>query len=318
MYSERLDFIESSFNNAFSPKGYIKEWPVKVSSRIDPSVDFVGSKISPLKHLIINDNINPNGHYLIQDCLRTKQLQKLKTTEPSEFGSCFRTMGTLTPPHIERVVYDTFDYLTHSLEIKPDDLRIRISTDDPELMLAVKSVAGNIKREEDSVEGTYSHKYGLDDYGIYGRDFDIAIRRTGTDEFMNIATVVLMEQSTNKIAVDMGISSLALSMCQFGETNSLAVSRMADIYKIDRIEKQRLADAMITLALLQKENVHNLPKTDRRAKNFRWKYNKYEDAVVFWKTKLGLDDEQVLEYMQRYIELEFKDNRYKSEATWKK
>ncbi len=134
-----------------------------------------------------------------------------------------------------------------------------------------------------------------------------------------MATIVLMEQGTKPLAVDMGISNLTLSMCNFGKDNAIAASRMADLIKIDSIEKQRLADALIALSLLQKENVHNLSThSTGRSKNFRRKMNKYNDAVAYWKDKLNLTNEQILEYMKEYIDLEFKVNDYKSEVTWEK
>lgn len=316
-HCEYLDYIENAFDGHFYQKGYQREEPVEVSSRVDPTIDFVGSKISPLKHFVISGNISEQGHYLIQDCFRTKGMKKLKTLEPSKFGSCFRIMGTLTKPDVEKVVFDTFDYLVNEVGIKPQDLMIKINTDDEDLMAATRSAAGNIPRDENAVDAHYRHRYGLDELGIFGRDFNIAARKQKTDGFVSVATVVLMEQNNRPIGVDMGIGNLSLAMCNFGKDNTLTVSRMADVINIDGIETQRLADSLMGLALMQKEHVRDLSThADRASKNFRWKFNKYQDAVVYWKSQFELSDEEVLEYMQRYIDLEFKNNNYKSEATW--
>jgi len=318
-YTEYLDYVESLFDEHFSKNGYLREKPVAVSSRVDPTVDFVGSKISPLKHLVVNDIIAPQGHYLIQDCFRTKGMKKLKTLDPSKFGSCFRTMGTLTQPSIEKAIFDTFNYLINGIGIKPQDLLIKINPDDKDLVTATRQVVGNIRQQENATDANYRHRYGLDEQEIYGRDFNIGVRKQGTDEFISAGTIVLMEQLDRKIGVDMGIGNLTLAMCNFAKDNTLAVSRMADVINVDSIETQRFADSLIGLALLQKEGIRNLPTTkDRTSKNFRWKFKKYEDAVVFWKLQFGLNDEQVLDYMKRYIDLEFKNNTYKSEATWER
>ncbi|MEK7526699.1 MAG: hypothetical protein AAB546_04445, partial [Patescibacteria group bacterium] len=294
---EYLDYVESAFDEHFSQKGYKREEPVAVSSRVDPTVDFVGSKISPLKHFVIEGNISEQGHYLIQDCFRTKGIKKLKTLEPSRFGSCFRTMGTLTNPDIEKVVFDTFDYLVNEIGINPQDLLIKINIDDADLMAATSSVVGDIRREENAADAHYKHRYGLDEQGIFGRDFNIAVRKRKTDEFASVGTIVFMEQNDNGIGIDMGIGNLSLAMCNFGMDNTLSVSRMADVIDIDDIEAQRLADSLMGLALLQKEHVQDISShADRASKNFRWKFNKYEDAVVYWKSQFGLSDEQVLEY----------------------
>ena len=47
--TEFLDFVESKFDECFSSKGYIYEKPVDITSQVDPTIDFIGSKISPLK-----------------------------------------------------------------------------------------------------------------------------------------------------------------------------------------------------------------------------------------------------------------------------
>lgn len=163
MYSNYLDFIENTFTKCFSEKGYAEEHPVKVTSRIDKTVDFVGSKISPLKHFVLDNSINESGHFLIQDCFRTQGLKKLKTVDSSKFGTCFRCMGTLSKPNISKTVFDTFDYFTNKnyLGINPKDLRIRICSEDSDLLMAVSQIDENILREINATNAHYRHKYGL-------------------------------------------------------------------------------------------------------------------------------------------------------------
>ena len=176
-YTEYLDFIEKQFERCFSKKGYIQEMSVPVTSKIDSTVDFIGSKISPMKKYIINENIDENGFFMIQNRLRTKALKHLKTSEPSIFGSYFKCMGVLTVPKLEHVVFDTFDYLLNYLNIPFEDIRIRISRQDEDLFKAIENVDRRILREIDSPNANYRHKYGLDEKGITGRDFNIAIRK---------------------------------------------------------------------------------------------------------------------------------------------
>lgn len=317
-YTEFLDFTEQSFTDCFTSKGYIKEQPVKITSRIDTSVDLIGSKISALKHYVLDENINNNGHCLIQDCFRAHKIKELQTSEPTKFGTCFRIMGTLTKPNIDKVVYDTFDFLTNSkyMGIPYDDLLIRINSQDADLMKSVKkTVNPKIVREIDSVSAHYKHNYGLDDQNIFGRDFNIAVRKTGTKSFVNAGTIVLMEQGDNKIAIDMGIGNITLAMCKFGYDYSIKASRMADVFNIDSVEKMKIADAMIAISTLQNENVMDL-KSHR--KTILWKYRKYNQALMYWKNKLGFSDMQIQEYMEQYINLEFKNNSYKSEISWQR
>ncbi len=61
-YSDFLDSVEDGFLDCFGSKGYVKETPVKITSRVDKSVDFIGSKISVLKDKVLDYSINPSGH----------------------------------------------------------------------------------------------------------------------------------------------------------------------------------------------------------------------------------------------------------------
>ena len=55
--NEYLNFVENKFNECFSDKNYKKEEPVLITSQVDKTVDFIGSKISPLKHYLLEDDI---------------------------------------------------------------------------------------------------------------------------------------------------------------------------------------------------------------------------------------------------------------------
>ncbi len=84
----------------------------------------------------------------------------------------------------------------------------------------------------------YRHRYGMDERNIYGRDFNIGIRKKNTDDFLNFAAFVVMENNERKLAIDMGISNLALSMCKFGTSLTIASSRIADLIDIGSIIKK--------------------------------------------------------------------------------
>ncbi len=311
--NEYLDFIEGQFENCFLEKGYIQEPASKITSRVDPTVDFIGSKISPLKKYVLSDTIDESGHFSIQNSIKLKSLKNLRTLIASKFGSYYKSMGLLTKPDIERVVYDTFDYFTNPkyLGMPLEDIRIRISSQDEDLIKAIENVDKGILREVDSANANYTHKYGLGDRGIFGRDFNIAVRKRGTEDFMNIGTVVVMESSEKAHAIDMGIGNCALSMCEFGTDSTVASSRMADIYRINSIENMKLADAMIVVSILQMEDIRSIP-----SKQFKYKFNKFNHAIAYWGDVLGMNDEEILVLMDSFIALEYKNTEFKSENTW--
>lgn len=258
--SNYLDDIEIKFENCFLSKGYIRENTVDITSQIDPTVDFIGSKISPLKKHVLTDDIRNPGYFLVQNCIKLKSLKTLKTNAPQIFGGYYKCMGTLASPDLERSTFDLFDYLTNPnyLGISAEDICIRISSTDKDLVEAISGVDKRIHRKFDTVEMChYRHTYGLDDLNITGRDYNIGIRKSGTDTFINCGTFVVMETPSRKLAVDMGLGNLSFSMCHFGCNSTIESSRMADLLKIDSVEMNKFANALIVAATLLKENITN-------------------------------------------------------------
>lgn len=152
MYSKYLDFVEKSFENCFSNKQYVFEPPVTITSRIDPSMTFIGSAISTMKKYVLNRSVGENGRFIIQNSIRTQALKKILTSEYSMFGSYFKALGALVEYHnLERLVIDTFDYLIEYLKIPYEDIVIRINSKDKDLIDSIKSIDKRIIREYDTL-----------------------------------------------------------------------------------------------------------------------------------------------------------------------
>lgn len=301
-----LDFVENKFSECFSKKWYIEEKPVNITSQIDKTVDFVGSKISALKKYIIKEDFGEIGRYLIQNSMKLKSLKTLKTNIPQIFGCYYKCMGVLAKPELERVINDTFEYFTSSeyLNIPFEDICIKINSNDKDLMSAIAGIDSRIIREIDksNIEH-YIHKYGMENENITWRDFNIGIRRKWTNDYFSCATFVIMENKHKKIAIDMGISNWSLSMCKFGTNSTIPSSRMADIINIDTIEKEKFADALIAVSILLKENITKHPK-----KNFRQKFRMYLDALNYWNKKFQYTNDELTNIMIKYLNAEYNYN----------
>lgn len=314
--TEYLDFVEEKFVECFSDKGYIQEKSVNITSGVDPTIDFIGSKISPLKKYVLSGTIGSKGRFMIQNSMKLKSLKTLKNTEPTKFGSYYKCMGTLTEPNLEKVVYDTFDCLTNSnyFNIPFRDICIRISSEDEDLLRAIEIVDESIVREIDTVEKRhYRHKYGLDEQMITGRDFNIGIRVKDTDKFFNCGTFVVMETPEKKLAIDMGLGNCSLCMCKFGLDSTVASSRMGDIIKIDSIEKMKFADSLIAVATLLKEDILNNP-----SKHYKKKFRQFNNCLKYWNQMFGFSDEQLFEMINQYLSAEYKQDDCISVESWQK
>lgn len=300
---EYLDFVEEKFKNCFTSKGYYEEKPVKITSQVDPTVDFIGSKISPLKKYIIDNNIKDEGIFLLQNSMKLKALKRLHDDEMQTFGSYYKCMGTLTKPNIKNIVEDTFEYFLSDeyLNMNPKNVCIRINSGDEDLVESIEGVDKDVQRLYNTVsEKHYKHQYGMDN--ITGRDFNIGIKNIKTGDYFNCATVVMMENEGEKIGVDMGIGNCSLSMCNFGLSSTIESSRMGDIIKIDNIAKLKYADALIAVSTLLQEDITNHP-----SKHFRKKFRQYLNALIYWKNLVDISDEETIKYANKYIELEYKE-----------
>lgn len=301
--SEYLDFIEEKFKVCFNEKGYIEELAVNVTSKIDPTVDFIGSNISPLKKYLETENYGDVGRYIVQECMKFKSFKYLQTNVPQKFGCYYRGMGIIAKPELERIVKDTFDYLTDEkyLHISPENLCIRVSSTDEDLIKATENVDSKITRlvDQSSIEH-YRHRYGMDEKNIFGRDFNIGLKKKGTNEFLNFASFVVMENNERKLAVDMGISNLALSMCKFGTSSTVSSSRIADFLDIDSIMKEKFADALVAVAILLKEDV-----TNHSSKHLRMKFRQYLRVLNYWNEQLQYPNEDVVNLIINYLGAEY-------------
>ena len=314
--TEYLDFVELKFIQCFLKKGYFQEQPVAITSQVDPTIDFIGSKISPLKKYLISDNIPEQGICLIQNSMKLKSLHYLKTLIPQKFGCYYKCMGTLTKPKLQQVVYDTFDYLTNPdyLNIPLEDIHIKICSSDEDLLNAIQHVDKEIKREIDTVDlKHYRHKYGMDSFNITGRDFNIGIRKKGTEEFFNCATFVLMENQDKPIAIDMGLGNSSLAMCKFGLNSTVESSRMADIIQVDSVEKSKFVDALIAVSILLKENILEHP-----SKHFRKKFRQYLNALMYWNLLYKFSEEELVDAIIKFLNAEYKCSFEEKQESWVK
>jgi len=317
--TEYLDFVEEKFKYCFKEKGYLEEPAANITSQVDPTVDFIGSKISPLKKYLFDEDYDEIGKYIIQDCMKLKALKYLKTDIPQKFGSYYRGMGILAKPELERVVSDTFDYFINPqyLNIPPEEICIKISSKDEDLMSATKNIDPRITRliDQASIEH-YRHQYGMNDENIFGRDFNIGIKNKYTGEFFSCATFVVMEKQSKKLAIDMGISNSALSMCKFGTKSTVSSSRMSDVLEIDSIEKEKFADALIAVSILLKEDI-----TNHQSKHFRKKFRQYLHALYYWNDKFQYNTEELVKFIIKFLNAEYhlnfnpKENEYNKVLT---
>lgn len=161
--------------------------------------------------------------------------------------------------NLERLVLDTFDYLQNYLKIAHEDIKIRINSSDYDLIKSIEKVYSKIAREYDAFEEKYyKHKYGLEVENITGRNFNIGIRKKGTDVFCDIGNIIVMENENEKLAVELVLGNCTISMSYFGVDSTVASSKISDVFEINTVEKMKFADAIIATVVLMYEDIKKM------------------------------------------------------------
>ncbi len=299
---EKLTLIQNEYTTFLREKGYNENKPVKITSGVDKSVVLVGSTISVLKPKLLNNSIHKNGEFLFQRAIRTQPLKVMTVNQTSEWSSYFDATGLLVPQNLgEKLVYDVLFFLINKLNLSKDDIMIRINCNDTDLMEIVKNVSDMCNVEMNTREEKYyKHRYGLDEYGIYGRNFNIALKDKKACEYKDIGNIIIIENQNKKFGIECAIGINALLMRMEGLKTSIEASSISDIVKLKSPTQHKFADCLSVVSHLAYENVEGLKK-----RNPIYLYRKYLKYLEYWSEELNLKREDVIAMIKNYLKMEY-------------
>lgn len=299
---EKLTLIQNEYTTFLREKGYNENKPVKITSGVDKSVVLVGSTISVLKPKLLNNSIHKNGEFLFQRAIRTQPLKVMTVNQTSEWSSYFDATGLLVPQNLgEKLVYDVLFFLINKLNLSKDDIMIRINCNDTDLMGIVKNVSDMCNVEMNTREEKYyKHRYGLDEYGIYGRNFNIALKDKKACEYKDIGNIIIIENQNKKFGIECAIGLNALLMRMEGLKTSIEASSISDIVKLKSPPQHKFADCLSVVSHLAYENVEGLKK-----RNLIYLYRKYLKYLEYWSEELNLKREDVIAMIKNYLKMEY-------------
>lgn len=299
---EKLTLIQNEYTTFLREKGYNENKPVKITSGVDKSVVLVGSTISVLKPKLLNNSIHKNGEFLFQRAIRTQPLKVMTVNQTSEWSSYFDATGLLVPQNLgEKLVYDVLFFLINKLNLSKDDIMIRINCNDTDLMRIVKNVSDMCNVEMNTREEKYyKHRYGLDEYGIYGRNFNIVLKDKKACEYKDIGNIIIIENQNKKFGIECAIGLNALLMRMEGLKTSIEASSISDIVKLKSPTQHKFADCLSVVSHLAYENVEGLKK-----RNPIYLYRKYLKYLEYWSEELNLKREDVIAMIKNYLKMEY-------------
>lgn len=300
---EKIDAVNRAFIQCFSEKGYKREESVDISSGADDSVTYIGSGISVLKPILLNGTIDKKGNFIKQKAIRTQSLKNIYDTENiTEFTSFFDALCVMTNySKLQNLVSDSFVFFQDYLKVKPEDIMLRINSEDKDLIEACQDISSKVKLEFDTrPEKYYKHKYGLDEQGIFGRNMNFAFLDPKSGEYKDVGNIIALESENKKYGAELALGVQPAVMRMYGIPTSLQASYIADIVKLDSPEKFKYAECLVTVANLNKENI-----MDNKKRYPVYLYKKYLRALKHWQEELGISKVELMTQLQDYLKLEY-------------
>lgn len=301
---EKIDSVNRAFIQCFSERGYKRERSVDISSGIDDSVTYIGSGISVLKPILLNGEINEKGNFIKQKAIRTQSFKNINDPNIiTEFTSFFDALCVLSNyEQLEDLVKDSFSFFQDYLHIKPEEIMLRINSEDTDLIEATEKLDSRVKKEFDTRPTSYyKHKYGLDKQGIFGRNMNFAFLDKRKGKYLDVGNIIVLESCDKKYGAELALGVQPAVMRMYGIPTSLQASYIADVINLDSPEKFKYAECLVVVANLNKEKI--IEKTKKRYPIYQ--YKRYLRALKEWQEKLGISKVELMTQLENYIRMEY-------------
>ena len=294
------------FLQYFQDAGCIKHEPVKISSGIDPSVRLIGSHISVLKPYFMNETIPDGGYVMSQPCIRTRNLKNYDNDNfYPNWGSYFPSLGILTKPAcLEDITRNTYTFIQDEWCVDPNDMKIRISAEDKDLIALAHSIFKPEMLEIDTMPSKYyRHKLGID--GVWGRNFNFALRDYEKNTFSDIGNVIILENKDKQLGIEIALGSSTVIKQIYGLNHVLDCHPILglDNYIQNPNIRIRMEDSIITSMALYNDGLEPSNK-DNACRLMK----KYLEVLKNDVNKVNLQPAVLRKIIHQYEFLEYGNN----------
>jgi hypothetical protein len=296
-----IDGIVNNFKEHFSSHDYKEQKPVLISSGFDPSVRFIGSPVSVFKPYIVDGQIPRPGIFMRQDCVRTKNVDRLLDDNYSpDWGSYFPNMGAITPPErSEEASNETFDFFEKKLGISPENIKIRINSADKDLMDICKNRYSEDNLEIDSKEiEYYRHKLGVEE--LLGRNCNIALRNSDGKGFSDVANLIIIEKNGKPVCLEISIGTTTILKELHGLDHVQDGVPIEGLQSVDKKIRRKFEDAIVTSSVLFNEGLRPFGQHNRNRI-----LKKYVQSLSYFRSKSNMSIEDLKKVIVGFEEREF-------------
>lgn len=305
-YKEAKQHVESmvkSFVGHYSSLGYIEQPHVLISSGIDSTVRFIGSQISVLKPYFIDRMATSPGIFMHQNCLRTKNLTKILDDDYIPiWGSYFPNLGAIAPPErIPEACYETFDFIENKIGIAADNIHIRISASDQDLLNICRHRFSKEHLEIDTKPlAYYRHQLGIEN--VWGRNCNIALRNSDDSGFSDVGNLIILEDSKGMLCLEISIGVSATLKQIYGIDHVQDCTPVVGLEQVGDKFRRKFEDAIITVTVLYREGLR--PSSQHNRNRI---LKSYIQAISYFRIKCNIDIQRL-----EQIILEFEKNEFVS------
>lgn len=299
----------TKFSKSFKERGYAEIPPVLISSGIDPTVRFIGSHISVFKPYLTNESTPDSGVFMIQDCIRTRNADRLYDISYNpKWGSFFTSYGCLVPASsLDKLCSDTYNFFTKTLDIDPDLMLIRANSQDKDLMASTKASWVKVGFEVDSQrEGYYRHKIGID--YIRGRNINIALRDPEANEYADVGNIIVLETGEHQIAAELALGETTIIKQLYGLNHVLDCHPIENLTETTNMYSNKMADAIIISTTLLNEGLKP-GSSENKGRILRT----YMRSLSYFRSHLGINLEELGNMIAKFSKREFGESNNASQ-----
>lgn len=302
--AEYVESVKDDFKNFYTSLGYSEQQPALISSGIDPTVRFIGSHISVLKPYIVEQTIPTPGYFINQDCVRTQNVNNLFNDDvASRWGSSFASLGAISPEvRLNEVCHEAFRFLEDTQGIKKEDIRIRVSSQDQDLMSACTDHFSPDNIEVDTQQPPYyRHKIGVD--GVWGRNFNIALRNASGEGFSDVGNIILIENAEKKLGVEVALGASTILKQVYNLEHVNDCYPVTGLPNMDPKVSRKLEDAIIVSTILEREGLEP-SSTGNRERILRT----YVRSLSYFRSRANITLEELSKVIYDFETRQFKDS----------
>lgn len=302
--AEYVESIKNDFKNFYASLGYKEQQSVPISSGIDPTVRFIGSHISVLKPYIIEQTIPTPGCFINQNCIRTQNVNNLFNDDvASRWGSSFASLGAISPEvRLNEVCHEAFRFLEDIQGIKKEDIRIRVSSQDQDLMSACTGHFSPDNIEVDTHQPPYyRHKIGVDD--VWGRNFNIALRNASGEGFSDVGNIILIENAEKKLGVEVALGASTILKQVYNLEHVNDCYPVTGLPNMDPKVSRKLEDAIIVSTILEREGLEP-SSTGNRERILRT----YVRSLSYFRSRANITLEELSKVIYDFETRQFKES----------